>query len=144
MFYLYLIKYEWWLYLIFRYGWTTHPGLNSCGNTTIRFTFTTKQSRGLLLYQGPSPNTVVKGVTDFLALEIQEGRLKYYLNYGESTSTGVLQKIVSDGQEHRVQFSWSNSTVHLVVDDGDCLPNIQDCQLQVTQIRIITDKSFCP
>ena len=76
-----------------RYGWTTHQGINSCGNTTIRLSFTTKQSRGLLVYQGPSPNTVVQGVTDFVALEIQEGRLKYYLNYGSETSTGILQKV---------------------------------------------------
>lgn len=76
-----------------RYGWTTHQGINSCGNTTIRLRFTTKQSRGLLLYQGPSPNTVVQGVTDFVALEIHEGKLKYYLNYGRETSTGILQKV---------------------------------------------------
>ena len=40
-------------------------------------------------------------------------------------------KIVSDGVEHSVEFSWSNSTVHLILDNGDCLPSIQDCQLQV-------------
>lgn len=45
------------------------------------------------MYQGPSPNTVVQGVTDFVALEIHEGKLKYYLNYGRETSTGILQKV---------------------------------------------------
>jgi len=114
----------------FKYGWTSHKGISACSNTTLSFSFTTKQSSGLLLYQGPSPNTVVANVTDFLALEVKDGKLKYYLNFGSTTQIGVLQKDVSDGEEHSVVMSWTNSSVSLLLDHGECLRNVRDCHLQ--------------
>ena len=32
-------------------------------------------------------------MTDFLALEVSEGKLKYYLNFGDTTQIGLLQKV---------------------------------------------------
>jgi len=114
----------------FRDGWTTHKGISSCANTTVSFKFTTKRSDGLLLYQGPSLNTVVEGVTDFMALEISNGQLKYFINFGADTQTGVINKHVNDGEEHHVSFSWTNSSVKVVLDNGECIPNLRDCQVQ--------------
>ena len=37
--------------------------------------------------------------------------------------------------EHSVEFSWSNSTVNLILDNGDCLPSIGDCQLLASRPR---------
>ena len=41
---------------------------------------------GLIFYLGPSPDTVVAGVVkDFAALEIRNGSLRFYLNFGDKT-----------------------------------------------------------
>ena len=41
---------------------------------------------GLIFYLGPSPDTVVAGeVKDFAALEIRNGSLRFYLNFGDKT-----------------------------------------------------------
>ena len=39
-------------------------------------------------------NTVVDGVTDFMALEISNGQLKYFINFGADTQTGVVNKVI--------------------------------------------------
>jgi len=120
----------------FRQGWSTHPGVEACENTTISFFFTTKKSEGLLLYQGPSPNTVVENVTDFFALELQEGKLRYYLNLGSQTFEDGLDKGVADDQEHYVIVRWSNESVSLLLDPPEvpgglhCATDIRQCQLQ--------------
>jgi hypothetical protein len=43
--------------------------------------------------QGPSPNTVVENLTDFFALELDEGKLKYYLNFGDQTQIGSILEV---------------------------------------------------
>jgi hypothetical protein len=45
--------------------------------------------------QGPSPNTVVENLTDFFALELDEGKLKYYLNFGDQTQIGSILEVSS-------------------------------------------------
>ena len=40
-------------------------------------------------------------------------------------------QVVSDGEEHHVQISWTNSSVSVILDNGECIPNIRECQLQV-------------
>ena len=116
----------------FRKGWTTHKGFESCENTSLSFVFTSKKSDGLLLYQGPSPNTIVENVTDFFALELQDGKLKYFLNFGDETWIGELEENVADDREHLVNLRWSNESVSLVIDGGACSNDIKHCQLQVS------------
>ena len=38
---------------------------------------------------------------------------------------------VNDGEEHHVSFSWTNSSVKVVLDNGECIPNLRDCRVQV-------------
>ena len=38
--------------------------------------------------------------------------------------------MVSDGEEHSVVMSWTNSSVSLLLDNGECLRNVRDCHLQ--------------
>ena len=38
---------------------------------------------------------------------------------------------MNDGEEHHVSFSWTNSSVKVVLDNGECIPNLRDCQVQV-------------
>jgi len=119
----------------FRKGWITHKGFESCENTSLSFVFTSKKSDGLLLYQGPSPNTIVDNVTDFFALELQEGKLKVFLNFGDETFVGELEKNVADDREHLVNLRWSNDSVSLIIDGGACSNDIRHCQLQGNRPR---------
>merc|ERR1719347_673681 len=57
----------------YRRGWAAYPGLVTCASTSLSFLLTTSTRDGLLLYEGPTPNTVVQGpkpgsvVRDFMA-----------------------------------------------------------------------------
>ena len=119
----------------YRRGWAAYPGLVTCEETSLSFLLTTSTRDGLLLYQGPTPNTVVQGpkpgsvVRDFMALELQDGKLKYFLNLGEQTWLGSLDKDLSDNQEHSILVRWSNESVNLEIDEGACSGNIKQCQL---------------
>ena len=114
----------------FRKGWGLYKGLQSCENTSISFIFRSKKETGLLLYQGPSPNTIVENVTDFFALEMREGRLNYYLSFGSDIWRGELKKDVADDNEHIVNIKWSNETVSMTIDGGAC-SEFSHCNLQV-------------
>ena len=78
------------------------------------------------MVQGPKPGSVVR---DFMALELQDGKLKYFLNLGEQTWLGSLDKDLSDNQEHSILVRWSNESVNLEIDEGACSGNIKQCQL---------------
>ena len=105
-------------------------GFESCENTSISFAFTTKKESGLLLYQGPSPNTIVENVTDFFALEIRQGKLTFFLSFGSEVWRGELDKNVHDEQEHSVNVRWSNETILMTIDGGACA-DFRQCNLQV-------------
>ena len=118
----------------YRRGWAAYPSLPSCTSTSLSFLLTTTARDGLLLYQGPSPNTVVvdqgRPVTDFMAIELQDGKLKYFLNLGAETWVGSLERELADNQEHSVLVRWSNTSVTLEIDDGSCHgAEIKHCQL---------------
>jgi len=117
----------------YRKGWTTHRGFESCENTSLSFIFTSKKADGLIFYQGPSPNTIVENVTDFFALELEKGKLKYFLNFGDETWIGELEKNVADDREHLVDLKWSNDSVSLVIDGGACSNDIRHCSLQANR-----------
>ena len=113
----------------FRKGWALHKGLDSCESTSISFVFTTKKESGLLLYQGPSPNTIVENVTDFFALELRQGKLTFFLSFGSAVWRGELDKNVYDEHEHTVNVMWSNQTIKMTIDDGVCT-DFRQCNLQ--------------
>ena len=84
----------------------------------------------MLLYQGPSPNTIVDNLTDFFALEMKAGRLNYYLSFGSDVWQGELEKNVADGEEYNVNIRWSNQSVGMTIDGGVC-KEFSHCTLQV-------------
>ena len=49
--------------------------------------FKTQSPVGTLLYNGPTPNAAVPDVTDFMLLEIEDGKLKLYINFGTGVRT---------------------------------------------------------
>ena len=50
---------------------------------------------GTLLYVGPSPNNFVENVTDFLGIELQNGKIKMFVNFGSETRILALDHKVS-------------------------------------------------
>ena len=68
-------------------GWSWHQGLPACGNTHLSLIFKTQSPVGTLLYNGPLPTTVVPGVSDFMLLEIVDGKLKLHINFGSGVRT---------------------------------------------------------
>ena len=127
----------------FRKGWGLYKGLETCEKTSISFIFRSKKDSGLLLYQGPSPNTIVENVTDFFALEMKDGRLNYYLSFGSDIWRGELKKNVADDNDHTVEISWSNTTVSMTIDGGACIDT--DCTLQVSDnppVFLLSTKYF--
>ncbi len=79
-------------------GWSWHRGLEACGNSHVGMWFNTQAESGTVLYVGPSPLNVVENVTDFLALELEGGKLKMLFNFGSGTRSLVL--------DQRVSFKW--------------------------------------
>ena len=68
-------------------GWSWHKGLPACGSTHLSLIFKTQSPVGTLLYNGPIPNTATADVTDFMLLEVVEGKLKLYINFGSGVRT---------------------------------------------------------
>ena len=88
-------------------GWSWHPGIQACGNSHLSMTFNTQADSGTLLYVGPSPNNVIDGVSDFMALEVVSGKLAMYINFGSGTRTLQLEQRVSEleAMEYRLHLS---------------------------------------
>ena len=83
-------------------GWSWHSGLSACANSHLSLVFNTQMEEGTLLYTGPSPNNFVENVTDFLAIELQNGKLKMFVNFGSETKILAL--------EHKVRKSFQYPT----------------------------------
>ena len=56
--------------------------------------FKTQSPVGTLLYNGPLPNTAITGVSDFMLLEIVDGKLKLHINFGSGVRMLELEQQV--------------------------------------------------
>ncbi|XP_040581523.1 DE-cadherin [Lepeophtheirus salmonis] len=101
-------------------GWSWHPSLSACGDSALSLSFNTDRDSGTLLYVGPTPGSVVENITDYLALEIEAGRLKMYLNYGSGTKTLSLGQRIDDGKTHELVMKWTNTSARMELDDNSC------------------------
>ena len=61
-------------------------------------TFNTAYDEGLLVYAGPSPNNIVKNVTDFLSIELKKGKLTMLVNFGSKPKLLNLNQRVDDSK----------------------------------------------
>ena len=79
-------------------GWSWHKGIPACGNSHLSMTFNTAYDEGLLVYAGPSPNNIVKNVTDFLSIELKKGKLTMLVNFGSKPKLLNLNQRVDDSK----------------------------------------------
>ncbi|XP_071493021.1 uncharacterized protein [Diadema antillarum] len=83
--------------------------------TSVSFNFSTSASQGLLLWIG---QPISAGVTDYLAVGLENGRLKISINLGHDSHGDVQHLlVVSDGLWHAVTIVRVGTDVRLYVDD---------------------------
>lgn len=79
-------------------GWSWHPGLTTCSSSHLSLIFNTQMKEGILFYAGPTPNNVPPGVSDYMAAEIQNGKVHLFVNFGSDTRTVVLEHKVTNNE----------------------------------------------
>lgn len=91
-------------------GFAWFPALAMCDNSHISLEFLTRRADGLLFYNGPitPPETDETIVSDFIALELENGRPRLLIDFG----SGTLQLKVNtknqlnDGSWHKIDIFW--------------------------------------
>ncbi|KAK7058680.1 Cadherin, partial [Halocaridina rubra] len=99
-------------------GFAWFPPLDVCESNNISVEFLTKYSEGMILYNGPMAALDYDAITDFIALEIDNGLLKLLINLGSGTLQLRLNATyaVSDGKWHQVDIYWNKENVHMILD----------------------------
>ena len=68
------------------------------------------------MYNGPMPNTATADVTDFMLLEVVEGKLKLYINFGSGVRTLKLgQQVIYNITMLNILFSMSSNPLTISV-----------------------------
>ncbi|XP_066967735.1 neural-cadherin-like [Macrobrachium rosenbergii] len=101
-------------------GFAWFPPLQACEKSHLSVEFLTTSLEGTILYNGPITfqNFNKHMVTDFIALEIVDGRLRLLINFGSGTlhlpvnSSGEL----NDGRWHKADIFWDKETAILAMD----------------------------
>jgi len=101
-------------------------------------TFNTAYDEGLLVYAGPSPNNIVKNVTDFLSIELKKGKLTMLVNFGSKPKLLNLNQRVDDSKDHYLTVRWTNDTVQMELDDRSCSNDISSATRQNCFVQIST------
>ncbi|XP_068201441.1 neural-cadherin-like isoform X2 [Palaemon carinicauda] len=125
-------------------GFAWFPPLEVCDRTHLSVEFLSKESDGLIFYNGPIASTSDSDldVTDFIGLELENGHLRFLLDFGSGTLQLRLNNTanLSDGRWHRVDIFWNKENVRLDVDQcedapkyerkssGEEFPDLSKCQ----------------
>ncbi|XP_037076990.1 neural-cadherin-like [Pollicipes pollicipes] len=96
-------------------GYAWFPTLTACNASRLSFDLTTAADEGLVMYNGPlsEPPDFVQ---DFFAVDLLEGRLRVFMNYGTGTVVASPEVKVDDGVIHHVDITWDTETVLVLVD----------------------------
>ncbi|XP_066976565.1 neural-cadherin-like isoform X1 [Macrobrachium rosenbergii] len=101
-------------------GFVWLPPLQTCESSHLSVEFLTTDPEGLIFYNGPllSPEKNKNFVTDFIALEIVNGKLRLLINFGSGTLLlGVNNsEPLNDGRWHRADIFWDKEEARLDLD----------------------------
>lgn len=101
-------------------GWAWFPPLQQCEESHLSLEFMTRTSNGLILYNGPMvrPDTGVQVVSDFISLELFNGKPRLLIDFGSGTGEVTVNTLgdLHDGEWHRVDVYWNKESVRVVVD----------------------------
>ncbi|XP_045127513.1 neural-cadherin-like isoform X1 [Portunus trituberculatus] len=101
-------------------GFAWFPPFKMCDNSHISLEFLTRRPEGLLFYNGPitppEPDEII--VSDFIALELENGRPRLLIDFGSGTlQLRVNTKVsLNDGKWHRIDIFWDTEIVRIDVD----------------------------
>ncbi|XP_037090914.1 DE-cadherin-like [Pollicipes pollicipes] len=105
-------------------GYAWFPRLTACNASHLGFDVTTSADEGLLLYNGPLAEPT-GGVQDYFAIDLLDGRLRVFLNYGSGTVVASPEAKINDGRVHHVDVTWDPQTVTVLVDSCVGVPSCQ-------------------
>ncbi|XP_043236819.1 neural-cadherin-like isoform X1 [Amphibalanus amphitrite] len=105
-------------------GYAWFPRLTACNASHLGFDLTTSTDEGLILYNGPLLEPT-GNVHDYFAIDLHEGRLRVFLNFGAATAVASPQTAVNDGKRHHVDITWDTQTVTVLVDSCVGVPECQ-------------------
>ncbi|XP_068232681.1 neural-cadherin-like isoform X1 [Palaemon carinicauda] len=101
-------------------GFAWFPPLQVCERSHLSIEFMSTSPEGTILYNGPITFQNVKKhtVTDFIALEIVDGRLRLLINFGSGTLNLPVNSAeeLNDGRWHKADIFWDKETVRLALD----------------------------
>ncbi|KAG1685476.1 Neural-cadherin [Nymphon striatum] len=122
-------------------GYAWFPALEQCSDSHFSLKFITRQSSGLLLYNGPIINndgneTVVQ---DFISIELQNGKPLLLIDFGSGTLRLMVNVKVdlNDERWHELDIFWTKETARIVVD------NCINAKRDDSQEPPVFDRSFC-
>ena len=98
----------------------------SCGHTQISLIVRTQvRDGGTILYSGPFPRALQPNLTDFMLLELVNGKPRLHLNLGGgATHTLQLDRNIADNKDHLLEISWKSGQVKLELDPDTCMNDI--------------------
>ncbi|EAA14580.4 AGAP009717-PA, partial [Anopheles gambiae str. PEST] len=103
-------------------GWAWYPPLDMCDKSHISVEIITTKPDGLIFYNGPitppKEDDTSKQLSDFIALELEQGYPRLLIDYGSGTlELRIATKHpLNDGEWHRIDLFWDTEQVKIVVD----------------------------
>uniref|UniRef100_A0A6E8VYJ9 Cadherin n=2 Tax=Anopheles coluzzii TaxID=1518534 RepID=A0A6E8VYJ9_ANOCL len=103
-------------------GWAWYPPLDMCDKSHISVEIITTKPDGLIFYNGPitppKEDDTSKQLSDFIALELEQGYPRFLIDYGSGTlELRIATKHpLNDGEWHRIDLFWDTEQVKMVVD----------------------------
>ncbi|XP_049536228.1 neural-cadherin-like isoform X1 [Anopheles darlingi] len=103
-------------------GWAWYSPLDMCDKSHISVEIITTKADGLVFYNGPitppKEDDSTKQLSDFIALELEQGYPRFLIDYGSGTLELRVQTKhpLNDGEWHRIDLFWDTEQVKMVVD----------------------------
>ncbi|XP_043190768.1 DE-cadherin-like isoform X2 [Amphibalanus amphitrite] len=96
-------------------GYAWFPQLTACNASHLSFDLTTVSEEALVMYNGPisEPSHLVQ---DFFAVDVMEGRLRVFMNYGTGTAVASPALKISDNHKHHIDITWDPETMVVLID----------------------------
>lgn len=99
-------------------GYAWFPALAMCDNSHISLEFLTGRPEGLLLYNGPITPPEEDGivVSDFIAIELENGRPRLLIDFGSGTLELKVntKNNLNDGNWHQIDVFWDTEVFYVL------------------------------
>lgn len=101
-------------------SWAWYPPLEQCENSHMSLEFLTENGNGLVFYNGPigAPEVGVSIYSDFISLELQDGRPRLIVDFGSGTTEVTIEgsRQLNDGEWHHIDIFWTREDIRMMID----------------------------